>query len=68
MRNSSTKLHNSTFYKDKNIIHSNYRSKKSKKYSIVSRKNTEIYPQILLKTLLLSALKFEKATDNKARF
>ena len=37
-------------------------------YSIIRRKNTEIYQKKLLKTLLLSALTFEKVADNKARF
>ena len=37
-------------------------------YSIIKRKNTDIYPKNILKTLLLSALKFEKVADNKARF
>ena len=32
------------------------------------RKNTKIYPKKLSKTQLLSALKFEKAADKKARF
>ena len=42
--------------------------KKSKKYSIISLKNTEIYPTKLLNTLLSSGLKFEEVADNKARF
>ena len=33
------------------------------KNSILRRKNTEIYQKKLLKTLLLSALKFEKVTE-----
>ena len=37
-------------------------------YSIIKRKNTDIYPKNILKTLLLSALKFEKVADNKGRF
>ena len=37
-------------------------------YSIIRRKNTDIYPKNVLKTLLLSALKFEKVANNKARF
>ena len=37
-------------------------------YSIIRRKNSEIYPKKLLKMLLLSALKFEKVADNKAWF
>ena len=37
-------------------------------YSIIRWKNTEIYQKKLLKTKLLSALKFEKVADNKARF
>ena len=32
------------------------------------RKNTKIYPKKTLKTRLLSALKFEKLADKKARF
>ena len=41
---------------------------KFKKYSILRRKNTELYPKKLLKTHLFSALKFGKVVDNKARF
>ena len=38
------------------------------KYSIIRRKNTDIYKKKLLKTHLLSALKLEKLADNMARF
>ena len=40
--------------------------KVKKKNSIIRRKITEIYLKKLLKTHSLSALKFEKVTDNKA--
>ena len=39
-----------------------------KKNSIIGRKNTEIYKKKLLKKHLLSALKLEKVTNNKALF
>ena len=54
------------FQGKKNQNHTYLRSKKSKKYSIIRRKNTEIYQKKLFKTHLLSALKFEKVADNKA--
>ena len=43
-----------------------FRSKKSKKYSIIRWKNGEIYQKIL-KNRLFIGLKFEKKAENKAR-
>ena len=54
------------FQGKKNQNHTYLMSKKSKKNSIIRRKITEIYKNKLLKTHLLSALKFEKVADNKA--
>ena len=69
MRNSSKKIAQFyVFQGKKNQNQTYFRSKKSKKYSIIRRqKNRDILKKIL-KTHLLSTLKFEKVTDNEARF
>ena len=47
--------------------HTSYRSKKSKKYSIIRQKNAKKYKKILKKPLIIDQ-KTEKMLNNKAQF